>query len=103
MYHFTYYIHAILKLLLTKKKLLPERTILSGHHEMRASDRHEVHHTLVTGHGCLVAALEHGERLGDHQRPVHRGVEPHQVLQLLDAAGRGQKLHLAQISVTLST
>ena len=68
-------------------KYLPESIILCCHHEMRSRYWHEVHHTLVTWHRHLVTTLVHGERLGHHQRPVHRRVELHQLLQLLDAAG----------------
>ena len=58
----------------------------------------EAEDALLAGDGLLVAALVHGEGLSDHQRPVHPGVDCLQLLQLLDAARRGQQLHLAQIS-----
>ena len=76
----------------------PEVIVLRGDHEVLGAVPDEAEDALLAGDGLPVAALVHGEGLGDHQRPVHSGVYRPQLLQLLDAARRGQQLHLAQIS-----
>ena len=79
----------------------PEIIVLGSDHQVSVGLPHEAEDALLAADGLLVTALVYGEGLGDHQGPVHPGVHRPQLLQLLDAARRGQQLHLAQISAMI--